>query len=258
MESLQDKARRWINNGESQTLSMTARQLVGAISQCKEAVETINYLNRWAADNPVQPTPTAESLHEMAKRLCAFRRCDDCPVGADISSHCIVAELNQTKEADAQIDALRKWAAENPPKAAEHTMTGVCALCSNVDVACGNCTHNPNAVDHFVRRKDAPTPPEDGVCESCQNDNCGEFEWPCNECTHGGGKKEYYAPKPVKTYREDFFEKFPEWKKDASGYPLGLATVALAYGVSSDKQTEYARAEWKAAWDKPLGYWEEP
>ena len=153
MESLQDKARRWINNGESQTLSMTARQLVGAISQCKEAVETINYLNRWATENPVQPAQPAESLHEMAKRLCAFRRCDDCPVGAsaDVDSHeatCFIEALTDGSylRVDEQIDALRQWAAENPPKPA---LTGVCALCSNAEVACGNCVHNPRHVDHF-------------------------------------------------------------------------------------------------------------
>ena len=100
-----------------------------------------------------QPTPPAESLHEMAKRLCAFRRCEDCLVGAsaDVDSHeatCFIEALTDGSylRVDEQIDALRQWAAENPPKPA---LTGVCALCSNAEVACGNCVHNPRHVDHF-------------------------------------------------------------------------------------------------------------
>lgn len=179
MESLQDKARRWINNGESQTLSMTARQLVGAISQCKEAVETIIYLNRWATENPVQPAPPAESLHEMAKRMCDSYKhhCPSCPnnpfSGADF---CVLQVLGfeDCGDIEAQIDCLRHWAAEHPPT-------------------------------------------------------------------------------PVKTYREDFFEKFPGAPTCDHGFPALLITSV--YKVADSKRCEYSGISANTAWDKPLGYW---
>jgi hypothetical protein len=225
---------------------------------CERIIE--EYDSVMQTNDEDQPTTPAESLHEMAKRMCdTFTDCDNCPMDCGYS-HCIVgthAELSDAQAAD-QLEIMRKWAAENPPKPA---LTGVCALCSNVEVACGNCAHNPRLVDHFVRSEDAPKPPEDGVCESCQNDNCGEFDWPCADCVHGGGKKEYYQPKGdetkfAKTYREDFFEKFPDAPKFCD-YPA--ACLKNVYIVCKSKEDEYfQRTTNNTRWDKPLGYWETP
>lgn len=234
---LKDLILRYIGMSREYSVSDTIQgRIGGAKCACEVALKEFN---RIFAEQPALP---AESLHEAAKRWMA--------ACATVNrTNKIYEQLAHFEESDRAIDELRQWAAENPPKAA---LTGVCALCSNADVGCGNCTHNPNAVDHFARRKDAPTPPEDGVCESCQNDNCGEFEWPCNECTHGGGKKEYYAPKAVKTYREDFFEKFPDAKRRESGYPLdGIWCFYKAKYVN-----RFDGMTFEAAWDKPLGYWE--
>ena len=62
-------------------------------------------------------------------------------------------------------------------------------------------------------------------------------------------------PKPVKTYREDFFEKFPNAPKTDSGYPH--MDVEHVYSVLGAKRPEYERAQnLYDEWDKPIGYWE--
>jgi hypothetical protein len=86
-----------------------------------------------------QPAPPAESLHDAAKRWLADNK-------TDCYTNRLYERLAEAPQADFAIDRLRKWAAENPPKAA---LTGVCALCSNAEVGCGNCKHNPRHVDHF-------------------------------------------------------------------------------------------------------------
>ena len=59
-------------------------------------------------------------------------------------------------------------------------------------------------------------------------------------------------PKPVKTYREDFYEKFPDAKRRESGYPLdGIWCFYKAKYVN-----RFDGMTFEAAWDKPLGYWE--
>ena len=60
-------------------------------------------------------TPEAgETFMEIAKRLCEFRNCDTCPVGAGRPSRCAVSAA-RFEDVDAQIRAARAWAAENPP-----------------------------------------------------------------------------------------------------------------------------------------------
>ena len=60
-------------------------------------------------------TPEAgETFTEIAKRLCEFRNCDTCPVGAGRPSRCAVSAA-RFEDVDAQIRAARAWAAENPP-----------------------------------------------------------------------------------------------------------------------------------------------
>ena len=58
-------------------------------------------------------------------------------------------------------------------------------------------------------------------------------------------------PTPVKTYRDDFFEKFPEAEKDGDGYPP--LWVTRVYGIK--RLGGPVSAGFKDAWDKPLGYW---
>lgn len=64
-------------------------------------------------------------------------------------------------------------------------------------------------------------------------------------------------PKPAKTYREDFFEKFPDAPRCGDGYPF--PKIADIYPVNASKLDA---ARWALtpsdAWDKPLGYWEKP
>ena len=95
-----------------------------------------------------QPATPAESLHEMAKRWgddgFHGQPYDLCKSKAINTT--FVRALAACQDADEIINDLRQWAAENPPKPA---LTGVCALCSNAEVACGNCVHNPRHVDHF-------------------------------------------------------------------------------------------------------------
>ena len=60
-------------------------------------------------------TPEAgETFTEIAKRLCEFRNCDTCPVGAGSSTLCAVYAARYG-DVDVQIRAARAWAAENPP-----------------------------------------------------------------------------------------------------------------------------------------------
>ena len=68
-----------------------------------------------------QPAPPAESLHEMAKRMCESTDCCEfCPIGCG-HTHCVVGEYAELTDEEAlrQLDALRKWNAENPPKPAK-------------------------------------------------------------------------------------------------------------------------------------------
>jgi hypothetical protein len=176
---------------------------------------------------------------------------------------CAVWILHRTENADAQIGVLRRWAAENPPKGAKPAKPGVCATCANDGVACGNCKHNPDVVDHFARRKDAPTPPDDGTtaCSSCKYEDHDCDETPCVDCVHNDGEDEHYdpaqePPKAARTYREDFDEKHPEAPRHAGGSPKVL--LREVYKVHEAKMYEYSHTPICEYWDKPLGYWEKP
>ena len=134
-------------------------------------------LARFEKLNKDEPT---ESLHEMAKRLCAsVNYCNECPIGCgDI--HCLAGEYAEITDDEAarQINAIRAWAVENPPK-------------------------------------------------------------------------------PVKTYKDDLFEKLPGVGRDKEGYPF--SPFDLFYRVSCAKNKEFiatVRHGHKGTWDKPLGYWE--
>ncbi len=71
------------------------------------------------AEQPVGKTDTSETLEEMARRLCNFRGCNGCLIGAQAGS-CVVFDIANADEDDyprhTQISTLRKWAAENPPE----------------------------------------------------------------------------------------------------------------------------------------------
>lgn len=62
-------------------------------------------------------------------------------------------------------------------------------------------------------------------------------------------------PKPVKTYKDDFFEKFPDAWKTEAGFPK--AHLSSLYQVSDNKRLEFSCLSLlRDVWDKPLGYWE--
>lgn len=61
-------------------------------------------------------------------------------------------------------------------------------------------------------------------------------------------------PAPVKTYRQDFFEKFPDAPKKGNKVPVPY--VIEVYDVCEAKSCEYSETSTFDAWDKPLGYWE--
>ena len=57
------------------------------------------------------------------------------------------------------------------------------------------------------------------------------------------------------TYKDDFFEKFPNALRTYShGEPF--PTLASVHLVCTARQDEYSRIPDHEAWDKPLGYWE--
>lgn len=118
----------------------------------------------------------AESLHEMAKRLCnQYDDCEGCPVDCGYQ-YCAVGTYAALTEADiaAQLEMLRAWAAANP----------------------------------------------------------------------------------VKSYKDDFFEKLSGAGKQPDGYPL-LHVISL-YEIAESRRDEYRKAKHHDEWDKPLGYLDAP
>ena len=67
-------------------------------------------------------------------------------------------------------------------------------------------------------------------------------------------------PKPVKTYREDFFEKFPEAPRFNNGYPIfplhHAYRVNDSYYVSASKSPKSDGELFEESWDSPLGTFE--
>ena len=61
-------------------------------------------------------------------------------------------------------------------------------------------------------------------------------------------------PKPVKTYRDDFFEKFPNAPKMECGCPI--VEVDSFCEVNETHRDEFRRIPSHNRWIKPLGYWE--
>jgi hypothetical protein len=182
MEKWVDEYRTQLKRREDSFLNDATERSKGAWIAYRCA---IGMLDRLRPKEQAHPAPPAESLHDAAKRMCdTFPDCDGCPCDL-VFSHCVVGVQGvlTDDEADAQIAALRRWQAENPPKAA-------------------------------------------------------------------------------KTYREDFFEKFPE----AVGYHARLddltfypyPKVGAIYRICSEKVEEFAKLQNADAWDKPLGYWEAP
>ena len=143
----------------------------GAKCACEVALKEFNRIFE------EQPAPPAESLHEMAKRLCdTFECCDGCPLDG-IHKDCLPGTISKLTDAQQQeqLDIMRKWNAENPPKHA-------------------------------------------------------------------------------KTYRQDFFEKFPGAQKRLDGYPIGW--VCDFYKTRVKPQKFRAAYQYQKSWDAPLGYWE--
>ena len=62
------------------------------------------------------------------------------------------------------------------------------------------------------------------------------------------------AENPVKTYKDDFFEKFPDARTDENGTPK--AWLQNVYPLGDAKRIEYLSMLERGQWDKPLGYWE--
>ena len=134
----------------------------------------VKFAEMYAAANIAPP---AESLHEMAKRMCdTFECCDGCPLDG-IHKDCLPGTISKLTDAQQQeqLDIMRKWNAENPPKHA-------------------------------------------------------------------------------KTYRQDFFEKFPGAQKRLDGYPIGW--VCDFYKTRVKPQKFRAAYQYQKSWDAPLGYWE--
>lgn len=115
----------------------------------------------------------AESLHEMAKRMCKGRVCGECPLRLR-AQPCLKTILEGRSGFDGAVDALRAWAAANP----------------------------------------------------------------------------------VKTYKDDFFEKLSGAGKQPDGYPL-LHVISL-YEIAESRRDEYRKAKHHDEWDKPIGYWNAP
>ena len=76
-----------------------------------------------------ETSEACETFTEIAKRLCEFRNCNTCPVGAGSSSCCAVYAARFI-DVDTQIRAARAWAAENPPTPKPGTACLRCARCT--------------------------------------------------------------------------------------------------------------------------------
>ena len=60
---------------------------------------------------------------------------------------------------------------------------------------------------------------------------------------------------PPKTYKDDFFEKFPNAQRNSNGFPVIWFTAI--YSVPSAKRSECYGIDDDDRWAKPFGYWEE-
>lgn len=65
---------------------------------------------------------------------------------------------------------------------------------------------------------------------------------------------EWATAYPMKTYKDDFFEKFPDALRDYEGYPKVIR--GFVYGNMQDNEIMY-RKGFLTAWDAPLGTWED-
>lgn len=74
------------------------------------------------------------------------------------------------------------------------------------------------------------------------------------------GIRAWAAANPVKSYKDDFFEKFPNAPRGGKGYEqYPTANLYTVYPVCKEKDKEfYADTSDRDAWDKPLGYWDAP
>ena len=173
---LREKVHEWQEEHER---AMSAEVATGHIHTTRARADSYAYaLDKFIEmtseiEPAVDERETTEPLHEMAKRLCSGRKCTDCPVDV-IGRDCAISGIVLVgADIYAQLAALRRWAAENPPK-------------------------------------------------------------------------------PQKTYREDFFERFPDAPRNNIGYPRPF--VWEVYDIPEDCWPE---ADKTIAWDKPLGYWAE-
>jgi transcriptional regulator with XRE-family HTH domain len=124
------------------------------------------------------PEQPAETLYEIVNRLCAGRKCEDCPVGNGRQERDrLCAILARGVDIEATIAEIRQWAVENPP------------------------AHKP-------------------------------------------------------TYRDDFFEKFPDAPQREDGAPL-LPIEYVYRPIADSRQAEFKRLTHSQRWDKPFGYWSE-
>lgn len=124
------------------------------------------------------PEQPAETLYEIVNRLCAGRKCEDCPVGNGRKERDrLCAMLARGVDIEATIAEIRQWAVENPP----------------------------------VRKP---------------------------------------------TYRDDFFEKFPDAPQREDGTPL--FPIEYVYKpITDSRQAEFKGLTHCQRWAKPFGYWSE-
>ena len=89
------------------------------------------------------------------------------------------------------------------------------------------------------------------ACECAET--CANNGMCCSVCRRNAKLIDHYHK--VKTYKDDFFEKFPNAPRTDFGFPRVL--LGEVYLVCKSKRTEFCRSTLVFdLWLKPLGYWE--
>ena len=91
---------------------------------------------------------------------------------------------------------------------------------------------------------------QNNACECAET--CVNNGMCCSMCRRNTKLIDHYHK--VKTYNDDFFEKFPNAYRCATGDPM--PSLGSVHKVSFEKLAEYGLIADAERWDKPLGYWE--